>query len=126
MSEKSYIIALDFDGTLVEDKFPDIGEPNQALFSCAKMWQSKGAKLILWTCRDNERLRAAISFCYGQGLVFDAVNENLPEIQEKYGGDTRKVFADIYIDDKAFNNDYNNTLRLVGELIDASRNNDNK
>lgn len=53
-----------------------------------------------WTCRVGERLQEAVEWCRGYGLEFDAVNENLPEIIECFGTDTRKVCADIYIDDK--------------------------
>jgi hypothetical protein len=101
MSNLPYIIAIDFDGTLVKDQFPEIGEPNEPLIEQAKIWKQQGAKLVLWTCRDNERLWKAVVFCEKLGLHFDAVNRNIDEVQELYGGDTRKVFADIYIDDKA-------------------------
>lgn len=46
-------------------------------------------------------LEVAINACAEQGLIFDAVNENLPDMIEKFGGDSRKIFADVYIDDKA-------------------------
>lgn len=95
------IIAVDFDGTLVSDKFPDIGKPNKFMFELCKRWRNEGYRIILWTCRDGERLKEAVEFCFSQGLFFDAVNCNIPEVQYKYGGDTRKVFADFYIDDKA-------------------------
>lgn len=95
------IVAVDFDGTLVSDKFPDIGEPNKPLISLMRAVQALDVRVILWTCRTGEMLDAAVDMLEGQGLVCDAVNENLPEVQALYGGDTRKVFADLYIDDKA-------------------------
>ena len=58
-------------------------------------------KVILWTCRVDDRLEAALAWCAEQGLVFDAVNDNLPELIEKYSSNCRKVCADRYIDDKA-------------------------
>ena len=94
------IIAVDFDGTLVEDKFPLIGSPNPVLIDYLKQQKSIGAKLILWTCRNGTALDNAVQFCRFLGLEFDAVNENLPEVKTLFGGDTRKVYADIYLDDK--------------------------
>ena len=101
------IIAVDFDGTIVSDKYPNIGEPNHELISWLKESQNRGTKLILWTCRSNNMiienkgaLENAVEFCKSVGLEFDAVNENLPEVQSKWNNDTRKVLADIYIDDK--------------------------
>ena len=63
--------------------------------------QMTGAKLILWTNRRGEKLEEAVRWCAARGLAFDAVNENLPEVIERFGGDTRKVFADEYLEDKA-------------------------
>lgn len=99
------IVAVDFDGTLVEDKFPEIGSPITAMFNAMVALKNSGVKLILWSCRDNEspdrNLDAAVEFCRQQGLEFDAVNTNIPELQEIFHNDTRKVYADLYIDDKA-------------------------
>lgn len=103
MSERvlPYIVAVDFDGTLCENAFPEIGAPKQGIIDIIKEYQSYGWKTILWTCRNYESLEQAVEWCKQHGLVFDAVNENLPEVQEFFGsGDTRKVFADAYIDDK--------------------------
>ena len=63
--------------------------------------QATGAKLILWTNRKGERLAEAVMWCAERGIAFDAVNENLPEVVERFGGDTRKVFANEYLDDRA-------------------------
>ena len=101
---KNKIIAVDFDGTLCEDRYPEIGEANTDLMCALKVWQQHyGAKLILWTCRVGDRLDEAVEFCKQHGLIFDAVNENLPESIERYGGDSRKINADVYIDDKSKN-----------------------
>ncbi len=100
MMRKYKIIAVDFDGTLSIGKWPDIGEPNVRLIEDLKLRRQRGDKLILWTCRTNELLTAAVEWCRAFGLEFDAVNENLPEIVEAFGGDSRKIYADEYIDDK--------------------------
>ena len=94
------VIAVDFDGTLWRDCYPKIGEANEGLIRRLKELHTQGDRLILWTCRQGERLEEALFFCMARGLVFDAVNENLPETIETFGGDSRKIFADIYIDDR--------------------------
>lgn len=93
------IIAVDFDGTLCRDCYPNIGEANEGLIRRLKEWSAAGDRLILWTCRKGQSLEEALRFCLVRGLVFDAVNENLPETLERFGGDSRKIFADVYIDD---------------------------
>jgi hypothetical protein len=99
------IIAVDFDGTLCMNDWPAIGAPRKGVIAYLRQRKQSGDKLILWTNRRGERLSEAISWCYEQGLEFDAVNENLPEIVERFGGDCRKVYADIYLDDKAMKPD---------------------
>lgn len=101
MNTLPYIIAIDFDGTLVEDKFPEIGAIKKDVWSQALLAQKKGAKLILWTSRDHERLKAAVEFCTQNGLHFDAINDNLDECQVLFNNSTRKVYANEYWDDKA-------------------------
>ena len=94
------IIAVDFDGTLCRNAWPDIGPVNEPVMEYVKRQQQTGAKIILWTCRKGDRLDAAVEWCKEQGLTFDAINENLPEIVKAFGGDCRKVYADEYLDDK--------------------------
>ena len=95
------VIAVDFDGTLFEKKrFPGFGAPNLGLIATLRFLQKKrGCKLILWTCREGADLEMALTACGGVGLHFDAVNEGLPG----ENGTSRKISADIYIDDKAVN-----------------------
>lgn len=99
------IYAVDFDKTLSMAKWPDVGDPNLELISYLKSKQAAGDKVILNSCRVGEALEKAISFCASYGLVFDAINENLPEVVEKFGNDSRKISADYYIDDKAVSPD---------------------
>lgn len=104
MSSRNYsIYAVDFDGTLCEAKFPEIGAPNIALINHLIKRRKQGNKVILWTCRVGEWLQNAVNWCKEKGLEFDAVNTNIPEMIEYFGNDPRKVFADVYIDDKAVN-----------------------
>jgi hypothetical protein len=92
-------IAVDFDGTIVENKFPRIGKPKLFAFETLLQLQKQGHLLILWTYRSGEYLDEAVDFCYENGLEFYAVNKNFPE--EKFNSTiSRKIDADIYIDDK--------------------------
>lgn len=95
------IIAVDFDGTLCADEYPGIGAPNLPLIAYLKRLKAEGCQLILWTCRCGELLEEAVAWCTGCQLYFDAVNENVEETLEKYGTDSRKIFADVYIDDRS-------------------------
>ena len=94
------IVAVDFDGTLCRDKYPHIGEPKQEMIDLVKAYQKGGWKTVLWTCRNGDALVEAVAWCKEHGLTFDAVNTNIREVIDLFGGDTRKVFADRYIDDK--------------------------
>ena len=94
---------MDFDGTLsVGNKFPNIGKPNVSIIELLKMARAMGVRLILWTSREGNYLTEAVEWCKDQGLEFDAINDNLPEIVEKYGNNSRKVIANLFIDDRAF------------------------
>ena len=94
------IIAVDFDGTLCENKYPEIGKPNLALIADLIMRKHNGDRVILWTCRSGRELVDAVRWCAEHKLIFDAVNENLPDVIEIFGSDTRKIFANEYIDDR--------------------------
>ena len=94
------IYAIDFDGTLCINEYPNIGQPIYKTIIFCKERKADGHKLILWTCRSGKYLDEAVAWCKEQGLTFDAVNENLPEMIELFDNDCRKVFADYYIDDK--------------------------
>lgn len=94
-------IAIDFDGCLCENDWPEIGAPHMDVITAAIDEKKNGAALILWTCRVGERLGEAVAWCAGFGLEFDAVNANLPERIAAYQNDCRKVNADEYWDDRA-------------------------
>lgn len=93
-------IAVDFDGTLCSQNWPKIGEPNTELIEQLKEEQERGTALILYTCRSGRLLRDAVKWSKEQGLKFDSVNRNLPDRIKAYRGDTRKISADLYIDDR--------------------------
>lgn len=102
MDQNKLIVAVDFDGTLCIGNYPGAGRENWGLIHALQELRIEGKiYLILWTCRNGSDLEFAVKWCKERGLIFDAVNENLPWVVQKYGGDTRKVSADIYIDDFA-------------------------
>ena len=93
------IIAVDFDGTIVEHRFPKVGRELPFATLTLKKLQERGHRLILWTYRHGKLLEEALQFCESKGVQFYAVNKNYPE--EKYDDSfSRKIKADIYIDDR--------------------------
>ena len=111
------VIAVDFDGTLSLERYPNVGKPYKELFETLINEKRRGSRIILHTCRTGQVLEDAVNFCKEHGLEFDAINENLPENIEYYGGDTRKINADVYIDDKAMNPKEPRTISLWFEKI---------
>lgn len=98
--ERKYrVIAVDFDGTLFFTDYPKILSPITPVVEIAKKRREEGDKVILWTCREGEVLEEAVEACREKGLEFDAINDNIPELKEKWGNNTRKVAADEYWDD---------------------------
>ena len=92
-------IAVDFDGTIVEHAYPEIGKEKLFAFQTLRELEKMGANLILWTFRNGKELNDAVEFCRKNGIEFYAVNRNYPE--EVYDETvSRKIDADIYIDDK--------------------------
>lgn len=97
------IIAVDLDGTICENKYPDIGSPNISIIKALQKARERGNKVILWTCRCDEKLDEALNWCKEHNIEFDAVNDNLPDRQMLFGNNSRKIGADQYWDDKAVN-----------------------
>ena len=94
-----HILAIDFDGTIVEDAYPAIGKPQLFAFETLKRLQDDGHRLILWTYRDGKKLEEAVEFCKQNGIEFYAVNKSYPE--EQFQSDkSRKINADYFIDDR--------------------------
>ncbi len=99
--DKSLRIAIDFDGTIVEHKFPEIGKEMPKAFEVLKALSEEGHQLILWTFRDGEELLAAIDYCLEHGIMFWAVNNSYPD-EEFLKYISRKIHADLFIDDRNF------------------------
>lgn len=97
------IIAVDFDGVLCQDKFPEIGKPNYEVISLIRQLIDMGHEVILWTTRNGEELDAAVGWCVDRGLHFCNVNGPAPsneiKYRDKYPTQSRKIYADVYIDD---------------------------
>lgn len=94
-------IAVDFDGTIVEHKYPAIGKELPFAIETLKKLRNEHHKLILWTVREGQLLDEAISFCRERGLEFYAVNRDYPEEEkERNNHYSRKLKADLFIDDR--------------------------
>lgn len=92
------IIAVDFDGTVVEHEYPKIGKPIPFAIDTLLQLQKEGHTLIMWTVRDGELLDEAVEYCARKGLRFYAANKNYPE--EEVTTASRKLNADLFIDDR--------------------------
>lgn len=93
-------IAVDFDGTIVEHKYPKIGKPVLFAFDALKELQKRGHKLILWTYRSGKELDEAVQYCKKNGLEFYAVNKSYMEEEFENNSISRKIDVDLFIDDR--------------------------
>jgi len=96
---KGLIIAVDFDGTIVEDGYPGIGSERLFAFETLKRLQADGHRLILWTYRHGKKLDEAVEYCKSNGIEFYAVNRSFPE-EDSVEDVSRKIHADLFIDDR--------------------------
>lgn len=102
ISDRSKLIAVDFDGTIVEDKYPQIGKPMMFAMETLSKFQEDGHRLILWTYRSGRALTEAVEFCREHGIEFYAVNSSYPEEDFDHTQSSRKIHADVFIDDRNF------------------------
>ena len=98
------IIAVDFDGTIVEHMYPFIGRERTGALKTLKKLKDDGHRLILWTCRSGIPLADAVNFCTESGVTFDAINDNIKGINFET---SRKIYYDVLIDDR--NLEWDNT-----------------
>ena len=94
------VIAVDFDGTIVEHRYPKIGEEVPFAVETLKLLQQDKHRLILWSVREGELLDEAVEWCKQRGLEFYSVNKDYPEEEKKHQGFSRKLKADLFIDDR--------------------------
>jgi len=98
---EGYVLAVDFDGTLCHDKYPEIGEERKQVVEFVRHAKALGVKVILWTLREGALLGSALVWCVERGLIFDAVNDNTEDRKALYGNNPRKVGYDELWDDRA-------------------------
>lgn len=96
---KVMTIAVDFDGTIVENRYPKIGKPLLFAIETLKKLQEEGHQIILWTYRTGSELEEAVDFCRKKGIIFYAVNKSYPE-EDFDNSLSRKIQADVFIDDR--------------------------
>ncbi len=95
------IIAIDFDGTIVEHRYPAIGKERPFAIETLKKLNKDGHRLILWTVREGRLLEEAVQFCRERGVEFYAVNRDYPEEEKEHNRNySRKLKADVWIDDR--------------------------
>lgn len=93
------IIAVDFDGTIVENKYPEIGDPIPGAIQTLQAWKARGHTIIINSCRSGVHQAQMEAWLIRNHVAHDYINENDPARTEQYGSDCRKISADIYIDD---------------------------
>ena len=119
------VIAVDFDGTIVENRYPRIGKEIPFAIDTLKKLQSDHHILILWTVRDGKLLEEAVNFCRKRGIVFYAVNRNYPEESDSAILCCRKINADFFIDDRNVGGlpDWGMIYRMITDgVIDKNNN----
>lgn len=97
-SDRRPIVAVDFDGVIVENRFPEIGPARGEVLEALRRWKRAGCRIVVWTCRAGEHLEAARAWLDEKGVPYDAINENVPDLGFETG---RKIYADVYLDDRA-------------------------
>lgn len=117
MMGKVQVISVDFDGTLVNDRWPKIGAPDKEMIKAFIELKKKGFTIILNTCRQGDDLREAVDYLKRKGLTFHYINENA---SKGYRGlsECRKIFADVHYDDRSFNWDREEALIHIQSLIE--------
>ena len=111
-------IAVDFDGTIVEHRYPEIGKEKPFAIQTLKMLLKEGHQLILWSVREGELLEQAVAWCRERGIEFYAVNKDFAEEEpEHYRQHSRKLKADLWIDDRNVGGlpDWGTIYRIIHE-----------
>lgn len=113
------IIAVDFDGTIVEHRYPKIGKEIPYAIDTLKMLIKDRHQLILWTVREGELLQEAVDYCRERGVEFYAINTNYPEEKDVHRHFSRKLKADLFIDDRNLGGlpDWGIIYRMIKEKL---------
>ncbi len=115
-------IAIDFDGTIAQRaEFPAIGKPMEDVREVMAALKRDGHYLIIWTCRTGDDLVAAVNWLAEHEIPYHRINDNHPADIERYGGNSRKINADIYIDDRNLGGlpGWDQVLPLIGSPYDG-------
>ena len=119
------IIAVDFDGVLCKNEFPEIGKANYTVIGLVRQLIDEGNEVILWTSRVEEELEKAVEWCEDYGLHFCAVNDNAPSNQKEFASVyktiPRKIYADVYIDDHNAEYACCDSIQYINKLIEDIR-----
>jgi hypothetical protein len=112
-------IAVDFDGTIVEDKYPQIGKERPFAVATLKQLMKDGHYLILWTVRKGEKLDDAVKWCEDRGIRFFAVNKDYADDELDQLHHSRKIKADLFIDDRSVTGlpDWGVIYQLISQKI---------
>lgn len=113
------VIAIDFDGTIVEHRYPKIGNEIPFAVETLKMLINDRHRLILWTVREGDLLKEAVEWCRERGIEFYAVNRDYPEEGVAHQGFSRKIKADVFIDDRNLGGlpDWGDIYRMIQEKL---------
>ena len=112
-------IAIDFDGTIVEHRYPQIGPEIPFAIDTLKMLMQERHRLILWTVREGRLLEEAVEWCRRRGVEFYAVNQDYPEEEKADKGFSRTLKADLFIDDRNLGGlpDWGDIYRMIREKL---------
>lgn len=94
------IIAVDFDGVICNSAYPALGDPMPGVKKAIKEIRDRGHYVIVWTCRTGDQLIEAVNWLRGERIGFDRINDHSPENIAIYGPGGKKIYADVYIDDR--------------------------
>lgn len=114
------VIAIDFDGTLHDGSYPGIGVPDLDLINALRYTRACGHEIILNTCRTGTLLDEAVLWCAKHKLHFNYVNENSRRRIAEYGGDCRKISADLYIDDRNAGHSMDAVLMRLSQICSGN------
>lgn len=104
-TKKRLVIGVDFDGTLVEEAFPEIGALKQETVEFINQAKKQGHLIIIWTARSNQKADEAKEFLEKNNIYYDYFNENPEDPYALRGEQGRKIFCDIYLDDRCIHID---------------------
>ncbi len=125
MKKRKFVIAVDFDGTICENKYPMIGKLKNGVREVInKLVDNDNCEIIIWTCREGEYLKDAIFFLTENSIPYHYLNDNCNWAKEEFSNNAncRKVYADLYVDDKAIFADIN-WFKIYDEIIKVKNSN---